>query len=132
MCHTAEATLDVFRPVIEDTIISRRDDFVWPPRICDFTLLDSYIWWLPSKISITPTSQRQLIDVLKDNIHKAIGEIQLHINDNVLKNWTDSVGYCMASHLNEIICHKLPKGFYFRIRKRNLRKYSVFLRIKKS
>ena len=29
--HTAEATLDVLRPVFEDRIISRRDDVVWPP-----------------------------------------------------------------------------------------------------
>ena len=33
MCHTAEATLDVLRPVFkEDRIISRRADVVWPPR----------------------------------------------------------------------------------------------------
>ena len=45
---------------------------------------------------------------LKDNIREAIGEIQLHTIDNVLKNWIDRVGYCMtsrASHLNEIIFH---------------------------
>ena len=47
-------------------------------------------------------------DALKDNIREAIGKIQLHTNDNVLKNWTDRVGYYMAgqgSHLNEIIFH---------------------------
>ena len=48
------------------------------------------------------------VDALKDNIHEAIFEIQLHTIDNVHKNWTDRVRYCMAnrdSHLNEIICH---------------------------
>ena len=48
----------------------------------------------------------EAIDALKDNICQAIGEIQLHTIDNVLKNWTARVGYCMASrgnHLNEII-----------------------------
>ena len=38
----------------------------------------------------------------KNNIRKAIGEIQLHTIDSVLKNYTDRVGYCMAcrgSHL---------------------------------
>ena len=37
---------------------------------------------------------------------KSIGEIQLHTIDNVLRIWTDGVGYCMASrgsHLNKII-----------------------------
>ena len=37
------------------------------------------------------------VDTLKDNIRRAIGEIQLHTIDNVLKNWTDRVGYCIAS-----------------------------------
>ena len=31
-CHTAEATLDVLRPVLEYRIISRRADVVWPVR----------------------------------------------------------------------------------------------------
>ena len=35
--HTAEATLDVFRPVFEDRIINRRADVVWPPRSYDLT-----------------------------------------------------------------------------------------------
>ena len=45
------------------------------------------------------------MDALKDNIREAIGEAVYTI-DNVPKNWTDRVGYCMASrgsHLNEII-----------------------------
>ena len=48
------------------------------------------------------------IDALKDNIREAIGEIPLHTIDNVLKNWTDRAGYCLASrcsHLKEIIFH---------------------------
>ena len=50
----------------------------------------------------------ETIDALKGNILEAIYEIQLHTINNVLKNWTDHVGYCMASrgsHLNEISFH---------------------------
>ena len=43
MCHTAEATLDVLRPVFEDRIISRRAAVVCPPRSCDLTPLDYYL-----------------------------------------------------------------------------------------
>ena len=43
------------------------------------------------------------IDALKDNIRKAIGEIQLRTIDNA-QNWTDRVGITSrGSHLNEII-----------------------------
>ena len=79
-CHKSEATLDVLRPVFEDHIISRRRCYADKP---------------------------ETIDALKDNFWEAISEIQLHTID-VLKNWTDRAGYCMAnrgSHLNEIIFH---------------------------
>ena len=49
---TAEATLDVLRPVFEDGIISRRANVVWPPRSCDLTPLDY--------LCRVPISQRQL------------------------------------------------------------------------
>ena len=42
-CHTAEATLDVLRPVFEDRIINRRADVVWSPRSCDLTPLDYFL-----------------------------------------------------------------------------------------
>ena len=42
--HTAEATLDILRPVLENRIISRRDDIVWPPQSCDLISLDYYLW----------------------------------------------------------------------------------------
>ena len=48
----------------------------------------------------------ETIDALEDNIREAICEIQLHTINNVVKNWTDRVGYCIASrgsHLKEII-----------------------------
>ena len=37
----------------------------------------------------------ETIDDLKDNIPDAIGEIHLHTIDNMLKNWTDRIGFCM-------------------------------------
>ena len=85
-------------PVFEDRIISRRDDVVWP--------LD-YV--LSGAVKDNCYAEKpEIIDALKDNIREAIGSIQLHTIDNVLKNRTDRVGYCMASrgrHLSDIIFH---------------------------
>ena len=68
------------------------------------TPLDYYLWGaVKDKCN---ANKLETIDALKDNIREAIDEIQLHTIDNVLKNWIDRVGYCMASrgsHLNEII-----------------------------
>ena len=94
-CHTAEATHDVLRPDFEDRIIGRRADVVWPPSRLDLKPLDYYLWG-PLKDKCY-ADKPETMDALKNNIHEAIGEMQLHTIDNVLKNWTDRVGYCMAS-----------------------------------
>ena len=104
--HTAEGTLDVLRFIFEDRIISRRADAVWPLRSCDLTPLDYYLW--DAVKDKYYADKPETIDVLKDNIPEAIAAIQLYTIDNMLKNWTDRVCYCMASrgsHLNEIIFH---------------------------
>ena len=102
--HTTEAKLDVLRPVFENRTISRRADVIWPSRSCDLTPLDYYLWGAVKAQCYA--DKPETIDALKHNIREAIGEIQLHIIDNVIKNWTDRVGYCMASrgsHLNKFI-----------------------------
>ena len=71
---------------------------------CDLTLFNYYLWGAVKDKCYG--DKPETIDALKNNIREAVGEIQLHTIDNVLKNWTDRVGYCIASrgsHLNEII-----------------------------
>ena len=105
-CHTAEATLNVSCPVFEVRIISRRTDGVWPPRSCDLTPLDYYLRGAGKDKCYA--DKPETINALKDNIREPIGKIQLYTIDNVLKNWTDRIGYCMASRgsqLNEVIFH---------------------------
>ena len=64
--HTAEAILNVLRPVFDDRSISRRADVVWPPLSCDLTSLDSYLWdALKDKCY---ADKPETIDNLKDNI----------------------------------------------------------------
>ena len=72
------------------------------------TSLDYYLWGAVKDQCYADKAKS--IDDLKDNtrLRETIGEIKLHTIDNVLKKWTDHVGYCMASpgsHLNEIIFH---------------------------
>ena len=67
-------------------------DIVWPPRSCDLTPLDYYLWGAVKDKSYA--NKPETIEALKDNIREAIGEIQLHTIDNVASP---------GSHLNEII-----------------------------
>ena len=74
-CHTAEATLDVLRPLFEDRIISRRTDVVYSLRSCDLTPLECYLWGaVKDKCYV---DKPETIDAVKDNIREALGEIQL-------------------------------------------------------
>ena len=113
-CHTAEATLDVLRPVFEDRIISRRTDDVWPPRSCDLKPLD-YYFWLAVKDKCY-AGKPQTIDAFKDNIREAIGEIQLHTIDNVCYGcWSSSIigqtvnGDRYRTVLNDILFTKIEE-----------------------
>ena len=83
------------RPILEDRIVIRKADVVWSLQSCNLTPLDYYLWSTVKDKSYADKSET--IDALKKNIREAIGEIQLHTIDNVLKTWTDRVGYCMAS-----------------------------------
>ena len=82
-CHTAEAALDILHPVFENRIISRRAAVVWPPRRCDLTPLDYYLWGAVKDNCYA--DKPETINALKDNIREAIGEIQLHTINYVLK-----------------------------------------------
>ena len=57
----------------EDRIISRRADIVWPPRSCDLTPLDYYLWRAIKHKCYA--DKPETIDTIKDNIREAIGEI---------------------------------------------------------
>ena len=55
-CNTAEATLEVLRPISEDRIISNRASAVLAPRSYDLTPLDYYLWGAIKDKSVTPTN----------------------------------------------------------------------------
>ena len=58
------------------------------------TPLDYYLWGAVKDKCYA--DKPKTIEALKDNIREAIGEMQLHTIDNVLKNSTDRVDYRMC------------------------------------
>ncbi|GFV34274.1 uncharacterized protein TNCV_991951 [Trichonephila clavipes] len=43
-CHTARATIDLLKDMFGDRLISRFGPVNWPPRSCDLTPLDYFLW----------------------------------------------------------------------------------------
>ena len=66
--------------------MSPGNNVIWPPRGCDLTQLDYYLWGTVKDKCYA--DKPETIDALKNTIREAIGEIQLHTIDNVLQNWT--------------------------------------------
>ncbi|GFX58578.1 uncharacterized protein TNCV_417571 [Trichonephila clavipes] len=43
-CHTARATIDLLKDTFGDRLILRFGPVNWPPRSCDLTPLDYFLW----------------------------------------------------------------------------------------
>ncbi|GFW74628.1 uncharacterized protein TNCV_962031 [Trichonephila clavipes] len=117
-CHTARATIDLWKNTFGDRLISRFGPVNWPSRSCDLTPLDYFLWGYVK--SLVYADKPQTLDHLEDNIRRVIADIRPQILEKVIENWTSRLDYIRASHgspMPEIIfkmsCHKI----IFRIKK---------------
>ncbi|CAK9834549.1 hypothetical protein ANTRET_LOCUS11064 [Anthophora retusa] len=102
-CHTSGVTLEL-QEKFPGLVISRRSDVEWPPRSCDLTPLDCFLWGYVK--SLVYGNKPITIDQLENNIVKTIGEIQPDLCNRVMQNWTSRIESCKRSrggHLNDII-----------------------------
>ncbi|GFV56586.1 putative DD41D transposase [Trichonephila clavipes] len=89
-CHTARATID-----FGDRPISRFGPVNWPPRSCDLTLLDYFLWGYVK--SLVYADEPQTLDHLEDNIRRVIADIRPQMLEKVIENWTSRLDYIRAS-----------------------------------
>jgi hypothetical protein len=85
-------------------VIARNGDVNWPPRSCDLTPLDYFLWgYVKSQVY---KNNPQSIPELKDKIIRVIGEIEPQLCQNVIENFNKRVDICGAArggHLEDII-----------------------------
>ncbi|GFW95986.1 retrovirus-related Pol polyprotein from transposon TNT 1-94 [Trichonephila clavipes] len=87
-CHTAHATIDLLKDTLGDRLISRFGPVNWPPRSCDLTPLDYFLWGYVK--SMVYADKPQTLDHLEDNIRRVIADIRPQMLENVIENWTTS------------------------------------------
>ncbi|GFW63206.1 DUF4817 domain-containing protein [Trichonephila clavipes] len=111
-CHTARATIDLLKDTFGDHLISRFGPVNWPPRSCDLTPLDYFLWSYVK--SFLYADKPQTLDHLEDNIRRVIADIRPQMLEKVIENWTSRLDYIRASRgspMPEIIfkmqCHKI-------------------------
>ncbi|GFU06469.1 transposable element Tc3 transposase [Trichonephila clavipes] len=103
-CHTDRATIDLLKDTFGDRLISRFEPVNWPPRSCDLTPLDYFLWGYVK--SLVYADKPQTLDHLKDNIRRVIADIRLQMLEKVIENWTSRLDYIRASrgsHMPEVI-----------------------------
>ncbi|GFV59952.1 uncharacterized protein TNCV_922301 [Trichonephila clavipes] len=111
-CHTARATIDLLKDTFGDRLISCFGPVNWPPRYCDLTPLEYFLWGYVK--SLVYADKPQTLDHLDDNIRRVIADIRPQMLEKVIENWTSRLDYIRASrgsHMIEIIfkmqCHKI-------------------------
>ncbi|GFX64665.1 uncharacterized protein TNCV_4681411 [Trichonephila clavipes] len=85
-CHTARATIDLLKDTFGDRLISRFGPVNWPPRFCDLTPLDYFLWGYVK--SLVCADKPQTLDHLEDNIRRVIADMRPQMLEKVIENWT--------------------------------------------
>ncbi|GFU67726.1 uncharacterized protein TNCV_4327801 [Trichonephila clavipes] len=90
-CHTARATIDLLKDTFGDHLISRFGPENWPPRSCDLTPLDYFLWGYVK--SLVYADKPQTPDHLEDNFRRVIAGIRPQMFEKVIENWTSRLDY---------------------------------------
>ncbi|GFT79571.1 mariner Mos1 transposase [Trichonephila clavipes] len=83
-CHTARATIDLLKDTFDDRLISHFGPVNWPPRSCDLTPIDYFLWGYVK--SLVYADKPQTLDHLEDNIRRGIADIRPQMLEKVIEN----------------------------------------------
>ncbi|GFU97224.1 transposable element Tc3 transposase [Trichonephila clavipes] len=101
-CHTACATIDLLKDTFGDRLISRFGPVNWPPRSCDLTPLDYFLWGYVK--SLVYADKPQTLDHLEDNIRRVIADIRPQMLEKVIENWTSRLD--ISEPAVAVLCQK--------------------------
>ncbi|GFW86836.1 hypothetical protein TNCV_2809911 [Trichonephila clavipes] len=88
-------TIDLLKDTFGDRLISSFGPVNWPPRSCDLTPLDYFLWGYIK--SLVYADKPQTLDHLEDNIRRVIADIRPQMLEKVIENWTSRLNYIRAS-----------------------------------
>ncbi|GFX93249.1 uncharacterized protein TNCV_4761281 [Trichonephila clavipes] len=93
--HTARAAIDLLKDTFGDRLISHYGPVDWPPRSCDLTPLDYFLWGYVK--SLVYADKPQTLDHLEDSIRRVIADIRPQMLEKVIENWRSKLDYIRAS-----------------------------------
>ena len=89
-----------------ERVISRNGPVGWPPRSCDLTPLDYFLWGYVK--SMVYANKPATIDELRTNIEREIAAVSADLCLKIVKNWVQRLDFCKRSrggHAKEIEFH---------------------------
>ncbi|GFT68868.1 transposable element Tc3 transposase, partial [Trichonephila clavipes] len=103
-CHTAHATIDLLKDTFGDRLISRFGPVNSPPRSCDLTPLDYFLWGYVKSLVYVGVSFSKTLDHLEDNIRRVIADIRPQMLENSSK--IERPDLTTSEPAVEVLCQK--------------------------
>jgi hypothetical protein len=103
-CHPAHETTELLREKFPGCVISCDGNQNWPPRLCDLTPCNFFLWGFVK--SHVYANKPQTIAELKAEIRCVIGEIEPQLCGNVIESFVKRARVCQQSrggHLSDIV-----------------------------
>ncbi|GFV71501.1 hypothetical protein TNCV_4562531 [Trichonephila clavipes] len=94
----------LLKDTLGDRLISRFGPVNWPPRSCDLTPLDDFLWAYVKLLVYA--DKPQTLDHLEDNIRRVIADIRPQMLKKVIENWTSRLDYIRAVVFLAVLCRK--------------------------
>lgn len=104
--HTAHVTIDLLKQTFGERLISRNGPVDWPPRSCDLTPLDFFLWGYVK--SLVYANKPTTLQELRDNIEREIAAVSAETCGRVIENWVQRIDRCKRArggHMNEVEFH---------------------------
>ena len=114
-CHTSRETIALLREKFPDTLISLRGDQSYPPRSCDLTPCDFFLWGY-TKSRVYQNKVRNVLE-LKQEIRRVLNELDGAMCDRVMVR----IIACRASR--GVICPML----FFTVKPQFILKRMIYL-----
>ncbi|CAH2099714.1 unnamed protein product [Euphydryas editha] len=104
--HTTRPVLALLREKFPGRVISRFGNVNWPPRSCDLSPLDFFLWgYAKDRVY---ADNPQILDALKTNIRQVMAELLPAMGRQVIENYLKKIqSYKMSGggHLNDVVFH---------------------------
>lgn len=91
--HTKSTVIDILREKFPGHVISRNGDINFPPRSCDLSPVDYFLWgYLKDEVYKQRCNRPTTIKQLKAKIREAIASITPDVCQNALNDWSGRIG----------------------------------------